>query len=434
MMNKLFISILSVFLLFGISVFGQITEEKTCIDCHEDLVKLKFKHPTKNKCEDCHKSNKEKHPEEGVKGFDLTKKLPDLCYDCHESVGKNKVLHKPATDGNCLFCHDPHQSNSPKLLVSNENDLCLKCHDKPISYENIKIVNIKELLKENNYIHGAIDSGCTVCHSPHESDNTYRFKKHFPGGETYLHATKDSFALCFSCHDSKLFEDAFSKTATNFRIGNKNLHYLHVNREKSRNCNRCHNVHGSKNPFHINETVRFGNWDMPINYKKSENGGSCFPGCHVKRSYDRNATPLRDTISDYLTGYTNEKKYNSESEFNKRLSEFNKLKFTDIKFEFGSSNIIKGTDKNLINIVNFMKKYPDSKVEIQGYTDDLGEQSINMNLSEERAKKVKQLMVNMGIAYYRIYTIGYGKSNPIAPNDTEKNRAKNRRVEIKLVR
>jgi predicted CXXCH cytochrome family protein len=434
-MNRLFSLILTVFLFIGISLTGQVTTEKTCIECHEDLVKLKYVHLKKDQCEDCHKSNNSKHPEEGIIGFELTKKIPDLCYDCHESVVKDKVLHEPATDGNCLFCHDTHQSDNPKLLVSNENDLCLKCHDKPIVYKNLKIVNIKELLKENNYIHSAIDSGCTVCHSPHESDNTYRFKKHFPGGESYLHATKDSFALCFSCHDSKLFEDAFSKSATNFRIGDENLHYLHVNREKSRNCNRCHNVHGSKNPFHINETVRFGNWDMPINYKKTENGGSCFPGCHVRRSYDRFAKPARDTITnDRHEEYVFENKTNIVDEFNKRLSEFSKLKFKDIKFEFGSSNIIKGTDKNLINIVNFMKKYPDCKVEIQGYTDNLGENSININLSEERAKKVKQLMVNMGIAYYRIYTIGYGKSNPIAPNDTEKNRAKNRRVEIKLVR
>ncbi len=434
-MNRyIFLLIISGFSI--INILGQDNVGKeTCVECHKELISKKIVHPYKKNCEDCHKSNGQEHPVEGVIGFVLTKKMPDLCYTCHEDVIQEKVLHQPATDGDCLACHDAHQSNHKKLLLSDEKTLCLKCHDKAIKYGDIKIINIKALLKEGNYVHGAIDSGCAVCHSPHTSDNTFRFKKHFPGGEGYLHATKDSFALCFSCHDSKLFEDAFSKTATNFRIGDENLHYLHVNREKSRNCNRCHNVHGSKNPFHINETVQFGNWDMPINYKMTKNGGSCFPGCHVRRSYDRFGTPLRDTLKDYPLKYDiGINNTNPVNEFNKRLAEFNKLKFKDIKFEFGTSNIVKGTDKNLMSIVNFMKKYPDCKVEIQGYTDNLGEESININLSEERAKKVKQLIVNMGIAHYRIYTIGYGKSNPVAPNDTEKNRAKNRRVEIKLVR
>jgi len=157
-------------------------------------------------------------------------------------MDKQKVLHKPATDGNCLACHNPHQSEHSKLLLTEEKALCLNCHDKTIIFGDIKVKNIKKLLQTGNFIHRAIDSGCVICHSPHGSNNILHLVKNFPGHEAYLNASIDSFALCFSCHDSKLFAEVNTNSATNFRIGNENLHYLHVNRKKSRNCSVCHNV------------------------------------------------------------------------------------------------------------------------------------------------------------------------------------------------
>jgi hypothetical protein len=76
---------------------------------------------------------------------------------------------------------------------------------------------------------------------------------------------------------------------TRFRNGEVNLHWLHVNREKGRTCRACHEVHASKNPFHIRDAVPFGSkgWLIEIKFKQTTNGGSCSPGCHSDKTYDR---------------------------------------------------------------------------------------------------------------------------------------------------
>ena len=61
--------------------------------------------------------------------------------------------------------------------------------------------------------------------------------------------------------------------------------------DKGRNCNLCHNVHGATNQHLIENKAWFGNWEMPINYKAFENGGSCAPGCHEEKKYIRYELP-----------------------------------------------------------------------------------------------------------------------------------------------
>ena len=78
-----------------------------------------------------------------------------------------------------------------------------------------------------------------------------------------------------------------TETVTYFRNGKTNLHTLHVNQKKGRTCRACHDVHASNQEDHIREEFRFGMMDIPIEYKKNENGGTCIPGCHNQRSYDR---------------------------------------------------------------------------------------------------------------------------------------------------
>lgn len=85
-----------------------------------------------------------------------------------------------------------------------------------------------------------------------------------------------------------------SRTATGFRDGDRNLHYLHVNRQKKgRSCRACHDMHASTQPFQLRERVKFGRWLMPLNFKKTETGGSCSTGCHKLRVYDREAASGR---------------------------------------------------------------------------------------------------------------------------------------------
>ena len=77
-----------------------------------------------------------------------------------------------------------------------------------------------------------------------------------------------------------------------------------------------------------------------------------------------------------------------------------------------------------------LKAYPDVAVRLEGHTDNTGDADANKKLSLDRAVVVKEIMVPGGIADGRIGTDGYGEEKPIAPNETEEGRAKNRRTEL----
>ena len=80
-------------------------------------------------------------------------------------------------------------------------------------------------------------------------------------------------------------------------------------------------------------------------------------------------------------------------------------------------------------VVSFMKEYPDTTVVVEGHTDDRGSAKYNQNLSERRAKAVREVIVNRyGIAGNRISSVGYGESRPTADNSTKAGRDANRRV------
>ena len=81
-----------------------------------------------------------------------------------------------------------------------------------------------------------------------------------------------------------------------------------------------------------------------------------------------------------------------------------------------------------------LEKESDVKVEIAGYTDSIGSEEYNQGLSERRAKAVEEYLISKGISAHRLKTVGYGKSRPIAPNDTREGRAKNRRVELNVLK
>ena len=103
----------------------------------------------------------------------------------------------------------------------------------------------------------------------------------------YAEGIKDNYAFCWECHDSDLLELAKTTTATNFRDGERNLHYVHLIGKKGRSCSICHDVHATKREHLIVDKVPFGDWEFPVNYVPDENGGSCFPGCHQQYKYTR---------------------------------------------------------------------------------------------------------------------------------------------------
>ena len=109
------------------------------------------------------------------------------------------------------------------------------------------------------------------------------------------------------------------------------------------------------------------------------------------------------------------------------------LRINNIFFEFSKYELLPESFPELNRLAEFMKANTEYKVEIAGHTDDVGAAGVNNALSQNRAKAVAAYLIQAGIDPKRIKTKGYGKSKPIAPNDTEENRAKNRRVEFILL-
>lgn len=104
----------------------------------------------------------------------------------------------------------------------------------------------------------------------------------------------------------------------------------------------------------------------------------------------------------------------------------------DILFPSGSPQI-KGPAKESINqISDILKKYPQNRITIIGHTDSTGRASTNQELSEQRARAVKAMMVSRGIPADAIKAVGAGENSPVAPNDTKQGRAQNRRVELQI--
>jgi hypothetical protein len=82
-------------------------------------------------------------------------------------------------------------------------------------------------------------------------------------------------------------------TRTRFRDGDRNLHFVHTNREKGRACGICHTAHGSLLPRQMRAAVAFGpgGWELPIGFSLTPEGGTCLNGCHREIGYDNRQPP-----------------------------------------------------------------------------------------------------------------------------------------------
>ena len=89
--------------------------------------------------------------------------------------------------------------------------------------------------------------------------------------------------------------------------------------------------------------------------------------------------------------------------------------------------------RTLDRIADSMVAFPDSLIDVYGFTDSTGSVGYNQRLSEQRAQAVANYLIGRGVAAGRIRSQGYGVGNPVASNDTEDGRSRNRRVEIKIV-
>src|SRR5687767_10323405 len=101
-------------------------------------------------------------------------------------------------------------------------------------------------------------------------------------------------------------------------------------------------------------------------------------------------------------------------------------------FDFNSDRVKPDAQTNLKNLAASLGKYPNSSLLIVGHTDAVGSDDFNRGLSERRAISTASYLIGQGVSTTRLRTMGLGESEPVAPNDTDMNMAKNRRVEVAI--
>ena len=104
-----------------------------------------------------------------------------------------------------------------------------------------------------------------------------------------------------------------------------------------------------------------------------------------------------------------------------------------VTFDTDSTLIKPGFRDTLDSVAASLNKYPNSLIDVYGHTDATGTDVYNQTLSENRARVVADYLASKGVNPARVRSTGFGKTQPVATNDTPEGRAANRRVEIKIV-
>jgi outer membrane protein OmpA-like peptidoglycan-associated protein len=123
------------------------------------------------------------------------------------------------------------------------------------------------------------------------------------------------------------------------------------------------------------------------------------------------------------------KKYLAE-----QLATSESVKFKVVYFDFNKSNLNLLSLNELKLLVEFLGEHPETKIEIAGHGDNKGSWQTNLGLSNKRAKEVYDFLMSNNVSPDRMFFYGKGSAVPIAPNDTEENRGKNRRVEVFILK
>ena len=110
-----------------------------------------------------------------------------------------------------------------------------------------------------------------------------------------------------------------------------------------------------------------------------------------------------------------------------------KIVLRGVNFDFDRAEIRGDAAVILDEAVQILNRNPDRQVVIEGHTDWTGPEEYNQQLSESRAEAVKKYMIEQDVEEARLSVVGYGESQPVAPNDTRDGRNRNRRVELKVL-
>lgn len=117
-----------------------------------------------------------------------------------------------------------------------------------------------------------------------------------------------------------------------------------------------------------------------------------------------------------------------------RVSESGEVEILQpIEFEFGKAVIKPSSYPILDEVVTLMESRPEYRIGVYGHTDNRGALALNMRLSRERAAACKNYLISKGIDPSRLESEGFGPNKPVASNDTDEGRARNRRVEFKIL-
>jgi outer membrane protein OmpA-like peptidoglycan-associated protein len=105
----------------------------------------------------------------------------------------------------------------------------------------------------------------------------------------------------------------------------------------------------------------------------------------------------------------------------------------DVLFETGQTELLETAHSSLVEVVDLLQSEPDKLIRIEGHTDSVGSSQANLDLSETRAAAVRLALIDLGVTEERITSIGLGEDFPIASNEDEVGRARNRRVDVILL-
>ncbi|MBU5637964.1 cytochrome c3 family protein [Geomonas sp. Red69] len=236
--------------------------KEICVGCHSGIAKQKVVHPPVNEgdCLSCHKP----HGGSGRYLLDVGPDLGALCYSCHDQAPyTKKYVHGPVAEGTCLACHSPHDSANKFLLKDGMKELCLGCHE-----------DFAKEMKMAKRVHSPVkDKPCTSCHDPHSGDYRYLLKEKMPD-------------LCMGCHkdlDQRLKASKGTHKPVLEGKGCSNCHSTHFSKEKGlligeqkEVCLGCHGSDKVGNPA-------LKNIAQELSGKKQQHGpiakGRC-DGCH----------------------------------------------------------------------------------------------------------------------------------------------------------
>jgi outer membrane protein OmpA-like peptidoglycan-associated protein len=106
------------------------------------------------------------------------------------------------------------------------------------------------------------------------------------------------------------------------------------------------------------------------------------------------------------------------------------MNMSDVLFDFNKYTLKPDAREKLAKISGILIAYPNLKVQVEGYTDNIGSDDYNQKLSEERADGVRDYLVSQSVPQNNVTAQGYGEGDPVADNSTSSGRAQNRRVQL----